>query len=71
MGNLDLIDSSDGYGTFDLSNANTSGLSGQLIIQGGFVALNDSSELGSGALVFDGGGLRATGALYNPRRQRD
>ena len=61
-----------GDGTLDFSGANNSrtapsgGLQGSLIIEGGFVAADDPSNLGCGSLVFDGGGLQATGGFTIP-----
>ena len=47
-----------GDGTLNLGGVNNTGLQGELVINGGFVAADGMSSLGSGALVFDGGGLR-------------
>ena len=57
-----------GYGTLDLSGVNKSGLLGALTVTGGFVATSDPSNLGfyQSPLVFDGGGLQATGNLTIP-----
>ncbi len=58
-----------GGGTLDLSNVDNSGSNGlvnDLIVQGGFVAANAEDNLGragDSALVFDGGGLQATGSF--------
>ena len=55
-----------GDGTLDLSGVNNSGLLGDLTVTGGFVAASAPSNLGSGALIFDGGGVQATGNLTIP-----
>ena len=73
LANLIVLDSSGGQGTLDLSNADTSGLSGSLVLEGGFVAANvDMSLPGkpSGTLVFNGGGLRWSGEFDIPSSEQ-
>ena len=57
-----------GDGTLDLSGVDNSGLLGGLTVLGGFVAADESTNLGSGgsALTFDGGGLQATASFTIP-----
>jgi len=54
-----------GDGTLDLRNVDNSGLLGNLTVTGGFILIGDPSNLGNyqSALIFDGGGLRASGDL--------
>ena len=58
-----------GDGTLDLSGVNNSGLLGNLIVEGGFVAASAENDLGSvsnSALIFDGGGLQWTSQFNIP-----
>ncbi len=53
-----------GYGTLNLGSVdNSNSFSGNLLIEAGYVAASTENSLGSpgdSALIFDGGGLRAT-----------
>jgi autotransporter-associated beta strand protein len=58
-----------GGGTLDLSGVDNSGLDGNLVVQGGFVAANSLDSLGNeedSTLIFDGGGLQWTAAFDIP-----
>ena len=57
-----------GDGTLDLGGPGACGLAGNLVVEGGFIAANHAAALGGSgtALVFDGGGLQATGSFTIP-----
>jgi len=57
-----------GDGTLDMSGADNSDFTGNIVAQGGFVAADDSDCLGGSgsALVFNGGGLQWTGPFNIP-----
>ena len=70
-GALMVLDSSGGQGTLDLTGADTSGLLGNLVIAGGFVAADGMNCLGSsGTVAFDGGGLRWSGPFNIPASEQ-
>ena len=69
-GDLTVADSGGGTGTVDLSDATTTAWNGDLVMTAGFVAAASMSNLGMGAMVFDGCFASVTSMVYGQAAER-